>query len=65
MTESNVDHIVIYRDNGQQWRWRALAGNGEIVSEGEAHTRQSDAARAAIGVFGHEVLIVKENHEPA
>ena len=59
MTESNVDHIVVYRDTADQWRWRAVAGNGEIVSEGEAHTRAADAARAAQGVFG-EMVDVRE-----
>lgn len=60
MTETNVHHVEIYRDTGDQYRWRAVAANGEIVSEGEAHTRESDAARAAKGVFGEDVLIVRE-----
>lgn len=28
------------------WRWRLVAGNGQIVAIGEAHTRKSDAIRA-------------------
>ena len=55
--ETNVDHVVIYRDDADQWRWRAIAGNGEIVSEGEAHTRNTDAARAALAVFGHDMTL--------
>lgn len=57
---TNVDHVVIYRDSGEQFRWRAVAANGEIVSEGEAHTREADAVRAAHGVFGDAVPIHRE-----
>jgi uncharacterized protein YegP (UPF0339 family) len=57
MTETNVDHVIVYRDSAEQWRWRAVAGNGEIVSEGEAHTREGDAHRAAHGVFGEDMEV--------
>jgi uncharacterized protein YegP (UPF0339 family) len=58
MGDGNVDHVVVYRDkSAHRWRWRAVAGNGEIVSEGEAHTRPEDAARAARGVLGEKVDI--------
>lgn len=57
--ESNVDHVETYSDSSGQFRWRAIAANGEIVSEGEAHTREHDAARAAQGVFGEDVTIVR------
>lgn len=29
------------------WRWRLVAANGRIVATGEAHTRKTDAIRAA------------------
>jgi uncharacterized protein YegP (UPF0339 family) len=61
--ETNVDHIVVYRDLASQFRWRALARNGEVVSEGEAHTRMEDAARAALGVFGPDMPIINEESE--
>lgn len=51
MTESNVEQIVVFPDSAGEWRWRAEAANGEIVTEGEAHTRDYDAARAAHGVL--------------
>lgn len=58
MADSNVRYVEVYRDKtASRWRWRAVAGNGEIVSEGEAHTREEDAARAARGVFGADVVI--------
>lgn len=61
MTDTNVEHVEVYRDVSQsRWRWRAVAANGEIVSEGEAHTRAYDAERAARGVFGKDVTIVRE-----
>ena len=57
---TNVDHVVVYRDSAEQWRWRAVAANGEIVSEGEAHTRNHDAARAALAVFGKDMPVVTD-----
>lgn len=47
---SSADRVELYRA-GDGWRWRALAGNGEIVAQGEAHTRMRDAMRAARAVF--------------
>jgi uncharacterized protein YegP (UPF0339 family) len=58
--KTNVKHVEIYHDAASQFRWRAVGGNGEIVAEGEAHTRESDAARAAQGVFGAEVVLIRE-----
>ena len=57
--ESNVDHVLVYRDQAGEWRWSGVAGNGEIVAEGESHAREADAARAAQGVFGADVPIVR------
>lgn len=35
----------VYQDKAGEWRWRVVAGNGEIVAEGESYTRLDDAAR--------------------
>lgn len=59
MPESNVDHIRVYQDQAGEWRWSAIAGNGEIVAQGESHTRREDAIRAARCVFGDQVKIVE------
>lgn len=59
MDRSNVARVVVYRDVADQFRWRAVAGNGETVAEGEAHTREADAASAAQGVFGPDTVIVR------
>ena len=63
LTDTNVDHVVVYRNVSSEWCWRAVAGNGEIVSEGESHSREEDAARAVRGVFGEGVVIVREETE--
>lgn len=39
--------IVIYQDEGSEWRWSLIASNGEIVAQGESHTTEADARRAA------------------
>lgn len=52
---SSIDHVIVYVDAEGGYRWRAVAGNNEIVATGESHTRPEDAARAARGVLGHDV----------
>jgi hypothetical protein len=41
--------------DGDDWRWRVKAGNGEIVAHGEGYTREEDAVRgfktAAVAVL--------------
>ena len=59
MEGTNVDHVVVFRDEAGEWRWRAVAGNGEIVAHGESHTREDDAARAAGAVFP-DVTLTRE-----
>ena len=58
MTETNVDHIEVFKGDAGQWFWHGIARNGEIVVQGESHTRAEDAARAASGVMGDQVRIV-------
>lgn len=60
MDHTNVDHVVVFCGADDQYRWRAVAANGEIVSEGESHTREANAARAARGVFGDEMTLLRE-----
>ena len=40
----------VYEDVGKFWRWKLIAANGEIVAQGESHTRRNDAVRAACAV---------------
>jgi uncharacterized protein len=39
--------FVIYRDVAGQYRWRLLAGNGEIVAASEAYTTKYNALNSA------------------
>jgi uncharacterized protein YegP (UPF0339 family) len=42
----------VYKDAAGGWRWRRVAGNGEIVADsGESYTRKFDALMAARDVF--------------
>jgi len=43
--------IEVYQDKAGCYRWRAVAGNGEPVAQGEDHGRLSDARRAARAAF--------------
>lgn len=42
-----MDTIRIFKDSAGEFRWQRRAGNGEVVSHGEGHTRRWDAQRAA------------------
>jgi len=57
--ETNATSIEIFEGIDEQWYWRAVAGNGEIVAQSEAYTRKDDAESAAEdtfpGVEQHEV----------
>ena len=40
--------VQVYKDKGNEWRWRKVAANGRIVAEsGEGYTRYVDALEAA------------------
>lgn len=43
MAEPNLHTVELYRDTQQLWRWRRKAGNGEIISSGEAYTTKGAA----------------------
>ena len=39
---------VVYQDKAGEWRWKRVAGNGEVVADsGEGYSRERDAYRAA------------------
>jgi hypothetical protein len=48
------------------YRWRTIGRNGEIGVSGEAHTRQSDAMRAALHQLGvhyrDDIRVQDERH---
>jgi len=49
---SRPPKTVVYQDAAGQWRWKRVAGNGEIIADsGESYTRLSDAERAASRAF--------------
>lgn len=39
--------FVVYRDIVGQYRWRLIAGNGEIVATSEAYTTKYNALHSA------------------
>ncbi len=41
------DRVVVYGDAAGEYRWHRVAGNGELISQGESHPREADALRAA------------------
>lgn len=42
-----MDKVIVYEDEGGEWRWRRVAANEEIIIPPESHTRREDAMRAA------------------
>jgi uncharacterized protein YegP (UPF0339 family) len=46
------DRTIVYQDGAGEWRWKRVAGNGEIIADsGEGYTRMADAERAASRAF--------------
>ena len=46
-----AEHFEVFEDvSGHAWRWRLVAGNGEITATSEGYTRRWSAKRAARGV---------------
>ncbi len=46
------DKTVVYQDKAGEWRWKRVAGNGEIIADSaEGYTRMADAERAASRAF--------------
>lgn len=46
------DRTIVYQDSAGGWRWKRVAGNGEIIADsGESYTRMADAERAASRAF--------------
>lgn len=49
---SRPPKTVVYQDKAGAWRWKRIAGNGEIIADSaEAYTRMADAERAASRAF--------------
>lgn len=47
-----MDTTEVFQDGAGGWRWRRVAGNGEIIADSaESYTRRADAERAADRVF--------------
>jgi uncharacterized protein YegP (UPF0339 family) len=44
---ANQVKFELYRDVKQQYRWRLIAGNGEIVATSESYTTLASARRSA------------------
>lgn len=61
---ANQVKLQLYRDNNKQYRWRLIAGNGEIVAHGESHPRLSSARRAAQKVkeLAGQAIITKHSN---
>lgn len=53
MKQSNVVYGEVFEDVAGEFRWRAMAGNDEIVATSESYTRKEDAERALLATFPH------------
>jgi uncharacterized protein YegP (UPF0339 family) len=60
---TNATQLTVYQDDQGEWRWHAQARNGEIVAQGEAHTRKEDAERAATHVFPGVPIVLEKRAE--
>lgn len=54
-----VKTVELYKDVAGQWRWRAIGGNGEVVTNSEGYTRKWSAKRTAKKLFPEAVFVTK------
>jgi uncharacterized protein YegP (UPF0339 family) len=54
-----VAHVKLKRDHAGEWRFAAVAANGEVVATSEGYARKIDAEREA-GKLYPGVAIVEE-----
>lgn len=47
MLMANQTEFVIFKDKAGGYRWRLVAGNGEIVAASESYTRHQTAVNSA------------------
>ncbi|MBA2741916.1 MAG: YegP family protein [Actinobacteria bacterium] len=44
-----MDRLLTYEDASDEFRWKKVARNGDLIAEsGESYTRKEDAERAAL-----------------
>lgn len=46
-----LNRVEIYKDHTGQWRFRAIALNGEIVAQGESYHNRQDAVDEAVRLW--------------
>jgi uncharacterized protein YegP (UPF0339 family) len=55
------DRLSIYRDSQNEWRWRRIALNGNIIAEsGEGYSRRIDCDRIALRVNAQPYIVEVE-----
>ena len=56
--------VEFYKDAAGEWRWRAKAGNNEVVADsGEGYQNRQDAVTEAMSLFGDDVSYRGEGGE--
>ena len=64
MNTQFVDYVELYQDEANEWRWRAVSNNGNVVADsGEGYKRYSDAENAAQELFAAVEFRVKRIDE--
>lgn len=59
-----TDRVEIYKDDNDEWRFRRIAANGEIVASGESYRNQVDAAKTARNIFPAVPVVLVDEKPP-
>lgn len=60
---AHADHVDVYKDRNQEWRWRRQAGNGEVIAtSGEGYKRRSHAIEMAVHLNPEIPLKVEDDN---
>jgi len=57
VTATHTMSVTIYQDT-DGWRWRAQAGNNEIIASGEAYKQRGDAEHICDLIFGETPVVI-------
>lgn len=60
----DVHKVVVYKDEGETYRWSARDSNGQVVATpGEGYVLKSHAIQAAQSLFPNATLVLDDSAE--
>jgi uncharacterized protein YegP (UPF0339 family) len=59
-----MERLELYRDEAEEWRWRRIAENGNVLSDsGEGYARRIDALEMGMKLNPNVYVSIEERRE--